>query len=54
MIKKISFPYHQVEKGENLRILSEKYHVDSTKILLDNGISPRQIKEGMFLLIKKD
>ena len=53
-IKKVAFPYYQVKKGENLRILSQKFGVDSTKILLDNSISPKQIKEGVFLVIKKD
>ena len=53
-IKKISFPYYQVQKGENLRTLSQKFGVESTKILLDNRISPKQIKEGIFLVIKKD
>ncbi len=52
-INKRTFPYHQVKKGENLKILSEKYKIDSTKILLDNSISPKQIKEGVFLLIKR-
>ena len=53
-IKKISFPYYQVQKGENLKTLAQKFGVDSTKILLDNRMSPRQIKEGVFLVIKKD
>ncbi len=53
MIIKTTFPYHQVKKGENLRTLSKKYGVDSTKILLDNSISPKQIQEGMFIIIKK-
>ena len=53
-LKKIPFPYYQVQKGENLRVLSQKFGVDSTKILLDNAISPKQIKEGVFLLIKND
>lgn len=53
-IKKIPFPYYQVKKGENLRTLSQKFEIDSTKILLDNCISPKQIKEGVFLVIKKN
>ena len=53
-IKKHSFPYYQVKKGENLKIVSQKFGVDSIKILLDNKISPKQVKEGAFLLIKKD
>lgn len=52
-IKKIPFPYYQIKKGENLKIVSEKFDVDSTKILLDNNLSPKQIKEGTFILIKK-
>lgn len=53
MIKKIPFPFHQVKSGENLKIISEKYGIDSTKILLDNNLSPKQIKEGIFILLKK-
>lgn len=54
MIKKITFPYYRVGKGENLKIISQKFGIDSTKILLDNNLSPKQIKEGIFILIKKD
>lgn len=52
-ITKIPFPYYRVKKGENLKIISEKFHIDSTKILLDNNLSPKQIKEGVFIKIKK-
>ena len=54
MIKKIPFPYYQVKKGENLKIISKKFNIDSTKILLDNNMSPKQIKEGTFILIKEN
>ena len=54
MIRKITFPYYRVGKGENLKIISQKFGIDSTKILLDNNLSPKQIKEGIFILIKKD
>ncbi len=53
-LRKINFPYYQVKKGENLKTISEKFNIDSTKILLDNKISPQKIKEGIFLIIKKD
>jgi len=53
-IKKIPFPYYQIKKGENLKIISQKYEIDSLKILLDNNMSPKQIKEGVFILLKKD
>lgn len=52
-IKKIPFPFYQVQKDENLKIISEKFDIDSTKILLDNQMSPKQIKEGVFILLKK-
>ncbi len=52
-ITKIPFPYYRVKKGENLKIISEKFQIDSTKILLDNNLSPKQIKEGVFIKIKK-
>lgn len=51
-IKKICFPYYKVKKGENLKSVSQKFGVDSTKILLDNNLSPKQVKEGVFLKIK--
>ena len=53
-IKKISFPYYKLKKGENLKTVSQKFGVDSTKILLDNHLSPKQIKEGVFIKIKTD
>lgn len=53
MIRKIPFPYYQVKSGENLRTISQKFGIDSTKILLDNCLTPKQIKEGMFIVLKK-
>lgn len=53
-VKKISFPYYQLKQGENLKTISQKFNIESTKILLDNNLSPKQIKEGAFILIKKD
>lgn len=52
--KKISFPYYRVKKGENLKSLSKKFGVDGLKILLDNNLSPKQVKEGVFLVINKE
>lgn len=53
-MKKISFPYYQIKKGETLKSISQKFKINSTKILLDNNISPRQIKEGKFIILKKN
>lgn len=53
-LKKISFPYYQVKEGENLKIIAEKFGVDSTKILLDNHMSPKQIKQGVFIILNKN
>jgi LysM repeat protein len=52
-LKKIEFPYYQVKSGENLKTISEKFGIESTKILLDNKLSPKQIKEGIFIILKK-
>lgn len=52
-IKKIPFPFYQVKKGETLKSISQKFQIESTKILLDNKITPKQITEGMFLILKK-
>ncbi len=52
-IRKITFPYYQLKKGENLKSVAQKFDVEPTKILLDNNMSPKQIKEGVFILIKK-
>ena len=51
-MKKIPFEYYQVKKGENLKVIAQKYNIDSTKILLDNNLSPKQIKEGVFIVLK--
>ena len=53
-MKKISFPYYQIKKGETLKSISQKFEINSTKILLDNNISPRQIKEDKFIILKKN
>lgn len=53
-MKKISFPYYQIKKGETLKSISQKFEINGTKILLDNNISPRQIKEGKFIILKKN
>lgn len=53
-LKKISFPYYQVKEGENLKTISQKFDIDSTKILLDNRMSPKQIKEGVFIILNKN
>ena len=52
-IKKIIPPIYQVKNGENLKIISQKFDIDSTKILLDNNISPKQITEGKVLILNK-
>ncbi|MBP3431488.1 MAG: LysM peptidoglycan-binding domain-containing protein [Clostridia bacterium] len=52
-VKEILFPYYQIKKGENLKTISQKFNIDSTKILLDNKMSPKQIKEGAFIVLKK-
>lgn len=52
-LKKIPFPYYQVKDGETLKTISQKYEIDSTKILLDNNMSPKQIKQGTFIILKK-
>lgn len=53
-LKKISFPYYRVKEGENLKIVAEKFGVDSTKILLDNSLSPKQVREGILIKISKN
>ena len=53
-LKKISFPYYRVREGENLKVVAEKFGVDSTKILLDNNLSPKQVREGIFIKISKN
>ncbi len=53
-LKKISFPYYQVKAGENLKTISEKFGIDGTKILLDNRMSPKQIKEGVFIVLNRN
>lgn len=52
-IKKIPFPYYQVKSTENLKIVCEKFDISPTKLLIDNNLSPKQIKKGVFLIIKK-
>ena len=52
-IKKIPFPYYRVKEGETLKTVAEKLEVDATKILLDNCVAPREIKEGVLLKITK-
>lgn len=51
---KHTFPYYQIKKGETLKSISQKFKIESTKILLDNQISPKQIKEGNFIILNKN
>lgn len=53
-VKKIIFPYYRLKKGENLKTISQKFDIESTKILLDNNLSPKHIKEGIFIKINKN
>lgn len=53
-VKKINFPYYQLQRGENLKTLSKKFDVAPTQILLENNLSPKQIKEGIFVKITKN
>lgn len=53
-MKKHSFPYYQIKKGETLKSISQKFKIDSTKILLDNNLSPKHFKEGIFIILNKD
>jgi len=52
-VKKICFPYYLVKEGDNLRTLSNRFEIDGTKILIDNNISPKQIRPGTILKIEK-
>ena len=48
LTKKV-FPFYQVKRGENLNVVAKKNNIDATQILLKNNLSPKQIKEGVFL-----
>lgn len=50
--KKTTFPYYKLKEGENLKSVCKKLNLDSTEILLLNNLSPKQIKEGIFIKIK--
>jgi hypothetical protein len=52
-IKKKIFPFYQVREGENLKTIAEKFDINPTKILIDNNITPKQIKNGIFIKIEK-
>lgn len=51
---KHSFKFYQIKKGETLKSVSQKFNIDSTKILIDNQMSPRQFKEGIFIFLNKN
>lgn len=52
LTKKV-FPYYRVKSGENLKTICKKFDIDATKLLLDNNLSPKQIREGVFIKISK-
>lgn len=52
--KKTTFPYYKLKEGENLKSVCKKLNLDSTEILLLNNLSPKQIKEGIFIKIKNN
>ena len=51
-LKKTFFPFYRVKKGETLKSISKKFGKDTVSLLLENNLSPKEIKEGLILNIK--
>ncbi len=52
-MKKIYMPYYIVKKGETLDSISQKFDINPTQILVENYLTPAQIKAGTILSITK-
>lgn len=45
--------FYIVKKGDTIDKIAEKYNVHPTSILINNYLTPKMIKEGCILFIKK-
>ncbi len=44
---------YRIQKGDTLNSIANKYSVSPTEILVQNAVTPKQIKEGFYLQIIK-
>ena len=50
-MKKQNLPIYIVKKSDTLNSIAQKYNINPTEILIQNSITPKQIKEGTILSI---
>ncbi len=53
-MQKIKDPIYIVKANESLNQIAEKFDINPTKILIDNGCTPKMIKENVVLLLKSN
>lgn len=44
---------YKIKKGDTLNSIASRYNVNPTQILIENAITPKQIREGYIIEIKK-
>lgn len=52
-MKTKNLPIYRVKKGDTLKSIAIKYGVNPTQILVENAITPSQIREGFIISITK-
>ncbi len=52
-MKKIFDRFYIVKRDDTLSSIAEKFEINETQILVENFITPSQIKEGVILSITK-
>ena len=50
-MKKENLPIYRVQKGDTLNSIALKYNINPTQILVENAITPSQIREGMIIVL---
>lgn len=44
---------YKIKKGDTLKSIALKYDINPTQILVENAITPNQIREGFIISITK-
>ncbi len=52
-MKKEYNQFYIIKKGDTIDKIAEKYHVSPISILIDNSVSPKNLKEGHILFIRR-
>lgn len=52
-MKKYYEKFYLVQENDSLSSIANKYNINPTQILIENQISPKEIRKGKLLIISK-